>query len=103
MAPCCQTRNASIPMGDFRIARLTFRRSGAQFGTNFLCNFTPENGRSEIVATTSVGDAVRASNSGGQSDVGADRHLYAPFNGHEPNSLVEGAQRGSTPRTRRLE
>jgi hypothetical protein len=25
------------------------------------------------------------------------------FNGHEPNSLVEGAQRDSTPRTRRLE
>ena len=23
---------------------LTFRGSGAQFGTNFLCNFTPENG-----------------------------------------------------------
>jgi hypothetical protein len=51
-------------------------------------------GRSEIVATTSVGDAVRASNSKGQSDVRADRRLYAPFNGHEPNSLVEGAQRG---------
>jgi hypothetical protein len=60
-------------------------------------------GRSEIVATTSVGDAVRASNSKGQSDVRADRRLYAPFNGHEPNSLVEGAQRGSTARTRRLE
>jgi hypothetical protein len=82
---------------------LTLRRSGAQFGTNFLCNFTPENGRSEIVATTSVGDAVRASNSRGQSDVRTDRRLYAPFNSHEPNSLVEGAQRDSTPRTSRLE
>ena len=60
-------------------------------------------GRFEIVATTSVEDAVRASNSRGQSDVGADRRLYAPFNGHEPNSLVEGAQGDSTPRTRRLE
>jgi hypothetical protein len=48
-------------------------------------------GRSEIVATTSVADAVRASNSRGQSDLRADRRLYAPFNGLEPNSLVEGA------------
>jgi Protein of unknown function (DUF3363) len=27
-----------------QVTGLTFRRSGAQFGTNFLCNFTPENG-----------------------------------------------------------
>jgi len=27
-----------------RAMYLTFRRSGAQFGTNFLCNLTPENG-----------------------------------------------------------
>ena len=53
-------------------------------------------GRSEIVATTSVGAAVRASNSRGQSDVRADRRLYAPFNAHEPNSLIEGAQRDNT-------
>ena len=26
------------------ISGLTFRRFGAQFGVNFLCNFTPENG-----------------------------------------------------------
>jgi len=60
-------------------------------------------GRFEIVATTSVEDAVRASNSRGQSDVRADRRLYAPFNGRAANSLAEGAQRDSTPRTWRLE
>jgi len=31
-------------IGHRLVARLTFRRSGAQFGTNFQCNFTPENG-----------------------------------------------------------
>ena len=69
----------------------------------FYAILRQKTGRSEIVATASVGDAVRASNSRGQSDVRADRRLYAPFNGHEPNSLVEGAQRDSTPRTKRLE
>jgi hypothetical protein len=69
----------------------------------FYAILRQKTGRSEIVATTSVGDAVPASNSRRQSDVRADRRLYAPFNGHEPNSLAEGAQCDSTPRTRRLE
>ena len=51
-------------------------------GRIFYAILRLKTGRSEIVATTSVGDAVRASNSRGQSDVRADRRLYAPFNGH---------------------
>src|SRR5262249_50785687 len=71
-------------------------------GRIFYAILRLKTGRFEIVATTSVGDAVRVSNIRGQSEVRADRRLYAPFNGHEPNSLVEGAQRDSTPRTRRF-
>ena len=58
--------------------------------------------RSEIVAATSVGDVVRALNSRGHATP-EPIVAYAPLNGHEPNSLVEGAQRDTTPRTRRLE
>ena len=87
------------------LARQVLHSAGPahNLGRIFYAILGLKTGRSEIVATTSVGDAVRASNSRGQSDVRADRRLYAPFNGHEPNSLVEGAQGDSTPRTRRLE